>query len=351
MHSNCPQPASPQRLTLLGSSLVLSLLLGACSWHVPPATQTSQQASSSSTSSSTQHNGRSRQRYKAPLKQLDWAKIPDAIPRWEPITRAGNPPVYEIFGVTYQLLPSAENYDEQGIASWYGPKFHGRRTSNGEIYDMYAMTAAHKTLPIPSYARVTNLKNGKQIVVRINDRGPFIAGRIIDLSYTAAHKLDMTAAGTVPVRVTSIVVTADGRVIEADKQAQKLQWQEANQRRQTTPRPNAQPRLAIAEQRQGDILAATLPPANDVNSKVEASVFGSGQLYIQTGSFLALDSAEAHWESLRTKQYPAEVIETIVMGAAFYRVRVGPFTSMNQARKTIDELNRIGLVDTFITSE
>ncbi len=113
----------------------------------------------------------------------------------------GNPPFYDVMGERYYVLPDNDGYVEQGIASWYGREFHGRRTSNGEVYDMYALTAAHKTLPLPSTARVTNLDTGKSIVVRINDRGPFKKGRLIDLSYGAARELGFTTAGTAMVEV------------------------------------------------------------------------------------------------------------------------------------------------------
>lgn len=136
-----------------------------------------------------------------PPPPTDLASIPDAVPRVEPRSRYGNPASYVVFGQRYVLLPSAEGYVERGTASWYGPGFHAARTSSGEPYDMYAMTAAHKTLPIPVFARVTNLRNGRSVVVRINDRGPYGRGRIIDLSEAAAKQLDMIDAGVVPVRV------------------------------------------------------------------------------------------------------------------------------------------------------
>jgi rare lipoprotein A len=131
---------------------------------------------------------------------------PDAIPRREPRSAHGNPPFYKVLGRRYVVLATADGYLERGVASWYGPTFHGESTSNGEKYDMYGMTAAHKTLPLPTYARVTNLKNGRSIVVRINDRGPFVANRLIDLSYTAAAKLDMLKEGTTLVEVKSLTV-------------------------------------------------------------------------------------------------------------------------------------------------
>lgn len=136
-----------------------------------------------------------------PSDQVDISQILDPIPRKETITRAGNYSPYTVLGKTYHVNFNPQGFTETGRASWYGTKFHGNKTANGEIYDMFAMTAAHKTLPIPSYVRVTNLDNGKQITVRVNDRGPFHDGRVIDLSYVAAKKLDILNTGTAPVKV------------------------------------------------------------------------------------------------------------------------------------------------------
>ncbi len=130
----------------------------------------------------------------------------DAVPRREPRSAHGNPPFYSVLGKRYVVMATADGYLERGVASWYGPTFHGESTSNGEKYNMYAMSAAHKTLPLPTYARVTNLKNGRSIVVRINDRGPFVANRLIDLSYSAAVKLDMLKEGTTLVEVKALTV-------------------------------------------------------------------------------------------------------------------------------------------------
>ena len=129
---------------------------------------------------------------------------PDAAPKAEPKSRYGNPPYYDVFGKRYYVLSSSVAYVERGVASWYGPGFHKVKTSNGEMYDMYGMTAAHKTLPLPAYVRVTNLQNGRSVVVRVNDRGPFVGNRIIDLSYTAASKLDMLHNGTAMVEVRAL---------------------------------------------------------------------------------------------------------------------------------------------------
>ena len=132
----------------------------------------------------------------APPVAIDVSNLPEPVPRREPKSRYGNRETYSVLGRTYRVMDSAEGYEERGIASWYGYKFHGRHTSSRERYDMCAFTAAHKTLPLPTYVRVTNLDNGRSVVVRVNDRGPFHAGRIIDLSYAAATRLDMKQAGT-----------------------------------------------------------------------------------------------------------------------------------------------------------
>jgi rare lipoprotein A len=141
-------------------------------------------------------------------------QVPDAIPRYEPLSRYGNPPFYVVGGRRYAVLPTSNGYIERGVASWYGTEFHGLKTSTGEPYDMFAMTAAHKTLPLPCYARVTNLSNGNSVVVRINDRGPFVDNRIIDLSYSAARRLDMIRNGTAFVQVE--VLTPAAPTINAD---------------------------------------------------------------------------------------------------------------------------------------
>ena len=134
------------------------------------------------------------------------ADVRDAVPRAEPRARYGNHSPYEVFGKTYTLLPSSAGYRERGVASWYGSKFHGRRTSSGEPYDMHLATAAHKSLPLPTYAEVTNLDNGRRVIVKINDRGPFKDDRLIDMSYGAALRLGMVATGTANVEVRAIEV-------------------------------------------------------------------------------------------------------------------------------------------------
>ena len=146
-------------------------------------------------------------RVEEPPDGLEPQDVADAVPRSEPLARYGNHSPYEVFGKQYQVLPSAAGYHERGVASWYGSKFHGRRTSSGEPYDMHLATAAHKSLPLPTYAEVTNLDNGKKVIVKINDRGPFRKDRLIDLSYGAALRLDMVATGTARVDVRVIDVS------------------------------------------------------------------------------------------------------------------------------------------------
>jgi rare lipoprotein A len=137
----------------------------------------------------------------APLRTISAADVQDATPRADPILAAGNKSPYQVRGVTYEILEDYRNYKAQGLASWYGTKFNGHETSNGEIFDLYQASAAHKTLPIPCYARVTNLDNGRSVVVRVNDRGPFHSERLIDLSYGAAVKLGYMEKGTARVEV------------------------------------------------------------------------------------------------------------------------------------------------------
>ena len=138
------------------------------------------------------------------MGDIPLSEIFDAVPKPELKSRYGNPETYEINGVTYRVLETSEGYREQGVASWYGDFFHGRRTSSGDVYDMYQMTAAHTTLPLPTYVKVTNIENGRTVVLRVNDRGPFVNGRIIDLSYVAARKLGMVQKGTAHVEVEAL---------------------------------------------------------------------------------------------------------------------------------------------------
>ena len=155
-----------------------------------------------------------------PISRVMEAPVPQ--PTWEPRSKLGNHSPYEVFGKTYHVLSSAEGYSETGIASWYGTKFHGRKTSTGEIYDVYKITAAHKSLPLPTWVKVTNLENDRTLVVRVNDRGPFKEGRVIDLSYAAAVKLGVYPKGTAKVRVEAIPIPrSDKRATPAGGEARE----------------------------------------------------------------------------------------------------------------------------------
>lgn len=147
-----------------------------------------------------------------PARHVDVSRIPDAVPAPVTRTRAGNAGRYTVLGKTYQTISDSQGYKERGLASWYGTKFHGKRTANGEVYNMYAMTAAHKTLPIPSYVRVTHVGNGKSVIVKINDRGPFHDNRVIDLSYVAARKLGIDATGTALVDIEDVTPNSGSTV-------------------------------------------------------------------------------------------------------------------------------------------
>jgi rare lipoprotein A len=220
------------------------------------------------------------------------AAIPDAVPRIEPRGRNGNPPFYDVLGHHYTLLATPQGYVERGVASWYGPGFHGISTSLGEPYDMYAMTAAHKTLPIPCYARVTNLSNGRSVVIRINDRGPFVANRIIDLSYTAAAKLDMLRQGTAMVEV---------RVLTpGDPQSEALN------RTTETPAPT---------------------------------------LYVQAGAFAVAANAQGLLQRLQQAGLSNSFVLPPQPGGHLYRVRVGPVASVAEFDALAARLATLGVPD------
>jgi len=161
-----------------------------------------------------------------PANPPDVSRVPDAVPRPEPKSKGGNASSYVVFGQSYQVLNSSRGFTQTGTASWYGKKFHGHLTSNGEVYDMYSMSAAHTRLPLPTYVKVTNLDNNRQVIVRVNDRGPFVGNRIIDLSYAAAYRLDMIKTGTARVRIEAI---------------DPIQWQAQNAKKNRTVASAASP--------------------------------------------------------------------------------------------------------------
>jgi rare lipoprotein A len=230
--------------------------------------------------------------------------IPDAVPKAEPLHRYANRP-YSALGKTYTPLQATGNYKERGVASWYGKKFHGQRTSIGEIYDMYGMTAAHPTLPIPSYARVTNVVTGKSVIVRVNDRGPFLHQRIMDLSYVAAAKLGYINSGSAEVEVESIAVSGTAPV--------------------ETPAVKVEP-----------LPSAPVMP-------VESAGKPTGKVFLQLGAFKSPQGAESFLVRMRGEMGEGSKPLMLYEKEGLTRVHIGPYASESEARNAADKLeDRLG---------
>lgn len=229
------------------------------------------------------------------IKGVDFSKIPEPVPEALPLSRYGNKSPYSVNGQSYRVLPSAAGYDERGIASYYGSKFNGYKTSNFETYDMYKFSAASKVLPLPSFARVTNLQNGKSVIVRINDRGPFVPNRIIDLSLAAAVRIGVWPRGTGLVEVQGIDPahpTAEPAPVTA-----------------VTPRTGKQP-----------------------------------QLYVQVGAFADTGNAEGLAARLRALKLGAvRVVAASVNGRTLQRVQIGPLPDVDTVDRTTARLDSLGL--------
>ena len=269
---------------------------------------------------------------------FDVMAVPDAVPKVEPRSRYGNPPSYVVFGKRYHVMPTSDGYVERGIASWYGEKFHGLRTSSGDAYDMYGMTAAHKTLPLPTYARVTNLRNGRSIVVKINDRGPFAHDRIIDLTYTGAAKLGLIGAGTGLVEVRAL----DPR--RADPGPTLIEVK----RNAPEPPPTASTRVASAAPA-ARILDTLIAPAH-ADELPAAARSGAGAtaptLYLQIGAFVNRDNAEQLRSKLSAVSFPdIHISESLSNQRPIYRVRIGPLASVADADRMAGELARHGITN------
>jgi len=235
-----------------------------------------------------------------PAIQVDAASVPDAVPRVEPRSPYGNPAYYEVNGHRYYVMKSSAGYVDRGIASWYGSKFQGRRTSSGELYDMNAMTAAHPTLPIPTYVEVTNLRNGRTVIVKVNDRGPFLHNRLIDLSYVAAVKLGITAEGTGLVEVKAI-----------------------------------DPRAHTTKTKRAPAAANT-----------------STNLYLQVGAFAERENAERLSQRVGSLSPGASIHVTASADnrseSPLYRVRIGPLPSVEVVDQLTHKLTDIGVVDSHV---
>jgi rare lipoprotein A len=235
----------------------------------------------------------------------------------------GNPSFYEVFGQRYYVMDSSDGFKERGVASWYGKKFHGRQTSSGVIYDMYAMTAAHKTLPLPTKVRVRNLKNGRSVIVMVNDRGPFIDNRIIDLSYAAATKLDIIREGTALVEIG--VITDSVPAVNDAVLATATVTTTAIEDLQTTD---------TAKQNPQDAQAISI------------------SLYLQVGAFGEQANAQQLLDQLHGSGFQNAVIHPNSDGAsAIFRVRLGPITDVAEYDELIEKMAALELVDTHLVSD
>jgi len=306
----------------------------------------------------------------------DWASIPDAVPRVEPLAKTGNPASYKVRGKRYFTKRTSSGHVERGLASWYGKDFHGRKTSSGEPYNMYAMTAAHKTLPLPTYVQVTNMENGRTAVVKVNDRGPFHGSRVIDLSYSAAKKLGVIQRGTAMVEVRAIDPLRPAgdpgfTVAAATKNPVKGKHAQPSD----AVRHNAEPAASLAgtpalassagsnkgrkelKDRALDRSLAAIDatpvrerepaPAEKMDKKTPtptvADAAGQG-LYLQVGAF----GDPANAERLRKRLVASlpqrvRVQRTVSSEPALYKVRIGPLGSEGEARAISAKLVTLGV--------
>ena len=236
-----------------------------------------------------------------PSNPVDVTEVGNAVPKVEPRSKYGNPKNYKVLGKWYSVRQSSKGYSKKGIASWYGKKFHGHRTSSGETYNMYAMTAAHKTLPLPSYVRVTHLENGKSVIVKVNDRGPFHENRIIDLSYSAAKKLGVTAKGTGVVEVVAI---------------DPATYQKKEPYQPNVKRPS---------------VLSTYPAKSNY------------KLYLQVGAFVSQQNANKLHKRLSRMFKQQQIHSDFASEKNVYRVRIGPLASVAVADKLSVYLNNKGI--------
>ena len=267
--------------------------------------------------------------------------IPDAVPRAEPLHRFANRP-YVVLGREYVPATSIGPYRAQGIASWYGRKFHGQRTSTGEVYDMYAMTAAHPTLPLPSYARVTSVATGKSVVVRVNDRGPFLHGRVIDLSYAAAHRLGIAQRGSGEVIVESVLPGSATFATVAPAPSAPA----APSGTATTPLAPPPAIVAAAPlAAQAPVVAAPVPAATGVPAPWEPAVQASnGGFVVQLGAFASEPNARSFLAHVQGQLASASAEPRVRQAGGLYRVYVGPYPTRDDARRTADRLeNAFGM--------
>jgi rare lipoprotein A len=267
---------------------------------------------------------------------------PDAEPQNEPYSTRSNKP-YVVFGKTYKPITDDRPFIQRGVGSWYGKKFHGQKTSSGELYDMYKMTAAHPTLPIPSYARVTNVANGKQVIVRVNDRGPFHSSRIIDLSYTAALKLGYLGKGSSELEIERLLPDEIARMAK-DRKVQQARAEQAIPTQEVLSAAAAVQTAPIASQTVSD----SLSPKPQVVSAPVTSAGATSGFYLQLGAYSQTANAEAARARLA---YSAPVIlppVEVVQQGVLYRLFSGPFASRDEAAAAASRLQEGGVFKPLI---
>jgi rare lipoprotein A len=287
-----------------------------------------------------------------PGYRADLANAPDAVPRPEVRTKAGNKSPYTVLGKTYRVQPVPAGHRERGLGSWYGTKFHGRKTSLGDDYDVYTMTAAHKTLPLPSYLRVTNLENGRRAVVRVNDRGPFHEDRVIDLSYAAAYRLGYAGKGTALLELEVLDPMAPEWV--AKRAGREYQQPQSVARSAPSEGPDLSPEPArvavpvlarepgselpdvVAQSESG---AGPAPIAAEGVAVADAAA-GSGvsRTWLQAGAFRSMDGARSLQRSIAALVDQDVVIQTV---SGWHRVRVGPLANLaalDETRRRLESL-------------
>lgn len=277
----------------------------------------------------------------------DLESIPDAVPRLEALHRGAMRP-YVVMGQSFTPMTELTPYRARGVATWYGRRYHGKQTSSGEIYDMYSMTAAHPVLPIPSYVRVTNVANGKSVVVRVNDRGPFIDNRLIDLSYTAAHRIGVLGGGHALVEVESIIpdgaipvaavasAASRARINAARAAAQNAAPTPAPVSSPTEYTPHADPIFSIAAAADDPV-----PKASALAEPVIAgrtSTAGGSGVYLQLGAFGSRENAESYLARAKVQIEWATQLLQLVMRDGMYRVHAGPYASPTEAKLAAERI-------------
>ena len=250
----------------------------------------------------------------SPPPNLD--AIPDAVPKLEPLHRAANRP-YTVLGREYVPATTLKSYRERGIASWYGRKFHGQKTSIGETYDMYAMTAAHPTLPLPSYARVTNVENGRSVVVRVNDRGPFLHDRLIDLSYAAAHRIGIAQRGSGEVEVEAILPDSPSLLAKA------------------APLPPVAMTPVVAAPAEVDAVPVPIPAFTQPTYGAPSAGYA-----VQLGAFASYPNALGFLDHVKNQLAGAQVEAKVRQSGGLYRVYVGPYADRDEARRVGERITQ-----------